>query len=53
MHTMVLEVLIAFGFCLVAEVGFLIADSFDCRQRQPRVGDADCKNRDSLGIVVR
>ena len=53
MHTMVLEVLIAFGFCIVAEAGFLLADNFDCRRRERRAVTSDGKNRDPLSIVVR
>ena len=51
MQTMVLEVLIAFGLCVVAETCFQIADSFDCRRRQ-RQPDAQ-PNHDVLSVNVR
>jgi hypothetical protein len=55
MQSMVLEVLIAFGLAIVAEVGFLIADSFDCRQHQKRENAAEspASKHDPLGLAAR
>lgn len=53
MHTMVLEVLIAFGLCVVAEACFQIADGFDCRQRRLRNNGPRRPSRNELGINIR
>lgn len=53
MHTMVLEVLIAFGLCVVAEACFQIADGFECRQRKLRSRGAARHDRSELGVNVR
>lgn len=52
MQTMVLEVLIDFGLCVVAEVAFQIADSFDCRQRKLRRVRGERLRRRELGINI-
>jgi hypothetical protein len=50
---MVLEVLIAFGLCVVAEACFQIADRFDCRQRKLHRHSAARRDRNELGVNVR
>jgi hypothetical protein len=53
MHTMVLQVLIAFGLCVVAESCFQLADCFDDCLCRPRSNGSSKPNHDVLSINVR